>query len=81
MRWVAFVLGGLLVLGGGALIVIADQERTAAVVQARKAVESAEQRLESARSENLMLAERLTALRSAIADQDDRLAQTEGFLE
>lgn len=81
MRIFALGLGGLLLLGGGALVVLADQERQAAVEQADHAVTVLEQRLELEREANLADAETLTALRSAIAEQEAQLASAEGFLE
>jgi septal ring factor EnvC (AmiA/AmiB activator) len=81
MRIVAVVLGALLLIGGGVVVVVADEQRQAAVEQAHEEAERAEQRLAEAEAENLDLAERLTALRSAIAELDDSLADTEGFLE
>jgi len=81
MRRVAFVLGGLLLIGGGALIVVADQERHAAVEQARQIAANTEQRLQDARAVNLRLAEQLTTLRSEVAELDELLSDEKGFLE
>lgn len=81
MRIFALGLGSLLLLGGGALVVLADQERQAAVEQADHAITVLDQRLELEREANLADAETLTALRSAIAEQQAQLASTEGFLE
>lgn len=81
MRIVAVVLGGLLVIGGATLVVVADQQREAAVVQARQGVSDLEQRLEQARADNLSLAEQLTTLRSSVAEQENLLDDTDGFIE
>lgn len=81
MRIFALGLGALLLLGGGALVVLADQEREASIENARQNVADLEESLDDARKTNLSLAEALTTLRSAIAAQEDLLADTEGFLE
>ncbi|WP_243232808.1 hypothetical protein [Microbacterium sp. CIAB417] len=81
MRTTAFVLGGLLLVAGASAVVLADQQRQQAVAQAREELEDAEARREAARAENLELAGTLTALRVTIAEQQDRLADTEGFLK
>ncbi|KDA05017.1 hypothetical protein DC31_03075 [Microbacterium sp. CH12i] len=81
MRILAFGVGGLLLLGGGALVVLADQEQEAGVERARQNVAELEQDLEDARADNLALAETLTSLRAAIAAQENQVADTEGFLE
>lgn len=62
-------------------MVLADQEREASIEHARQNVADLEQSLDDARRLNLSLAEALTTLRSAIAAQEDLLADTEGFLE
>ena len=81
MRILALGLGALLLLGGGTLVVLADLERHAAVQHARESVDELEQRLADARLDKHSLAESLTALRSAIAEQDALLADTDGFFE
>lgn len=81
MRILALGLGSLLLLGGGTLVVLADQERQAAIDQANQTVSVLEQQLDSHLAENLTDAETLTSLRSAIAEQEAQLADAEGFLE
>ena len=80
MRGVAVVAGGLLLLGGTVLIAVADQQRVEALDQAKAAVVEAEERLDVARDANLRLAEKLTALRTVIADQETLLSDTTGLL-
>lgn len=80
MRAVAVVAGGLLLLGGTVLVAVADQQRVDALDEARAAVVEAEERLDVARDANLRLAEKLTALRAAIAEQETLLSDTSGFL-
>lgn len=80
MRAVAVVAGGLLLLGGTVLIAVADQQRVDALDEARAAVVEAEERLDVARDANLRLAEKLTALRAAIAEQETLLSDTSGLL-
>jgi hypothetical protein len=80
MRAVAVVAGGLLLLGGTVLIAVADQQRVEALDEAKAAVVEAEERLDVARDANLRLAEKLTALRTAIADQEALLSDTTGLL-
>lgn len=62
-------------------MVLADQERETSIEHARQNVADLERSLDDAREANLALAEALTTLRSAIADQEALLADTEGFLE
>lgn len=81
MRALAVVTGGLLLVGGTVLLVVADQQRVAALDEARAAVVQAEEQLDATRDENYRLAERLTALRTTIAEQDAQLEDTTGFLE
>lgn len=81
LRIFALGLGALLLLSGGVLVVLADQERQAAVAQAQQNVDDLERSLADSRRSNLLLAEALSTLRSAIADQEDLLADTAGFLE
>ena len=81
MRALAVVTGGLLLVGGTVLLVVADQQRVAALDEARAAVVQAEEQLDATRAENYRLAELLTALRTTIAEQDAQLEDTTGFLE
>ncbi|MEE6388878.1 hypothetical protein V3G71_08520 [Microbacterium paraoxydans] len=80
MRSLAVVVGGILLLGGAVLLGVADQERAAGVAAVKAEIARIEQVLEESQTENLELAERLTALRSRIAEQDDELSDTTGFL-
>lgn len=80
MRGVAVVTGGLLLIGGAVLLVVADQQRVDALHDAQAAVVDARQTLDASRSANYELAERLTALRSQIAEQDASLTDSTGFL-
>lgn len=80
MRSLAVVVGGILLLGGAALLVVADQERAAGVAAVKVEIARIEQVLAESQAENLELAERLTALRSRIAEQDAELNDTTGFL-
>jgi len=81
MRVLSFLFGGLLLIAGVSAVLIADQQRQDSIEQAERELEKAEQRLVEAEAENLDLAEILTSLRSAIAAQEDELADTEGFLK
>lgn len=80
MRGVAVVTGGLLLIGGAVLVVVADQQRIDALEEARAAVVDVRETLDTARAANYALAEDLTALRSLIAQQDAQLADATGFL-
>jgi septal ring factor EnvC (AmiA/AmiB activator) len=80
MRGVAVIVGSLLVVGGAAAVVLADQQRQREVDVLRTEIERADDRLDEATDENLRLAERLTTLRSQIAEQDRQLTDTTGFL-
>lgn len=80
MRSLAVVVGGILLLGGAALLVVADQERAAGVAAVKAEIARIEQVLAESQAENLELVERLTALRSRIAEQDAELNDTTGFL-
>jgi len=80
MRGVAVVVGGALLIGGAAMVVLADQQRVDALAEARAAVEQAEDSLQDVRDANYRLAEKLTSLRSRIADQESELADSTGFL-
>lgn len=81
MRGLAVVAGSLLLVGGALLIVVADQQRAAEVDAVRAQIVQLELQLDSSRDQNLDLADRLTALRSQIAEQDAKLADTTGFLK
>ncbi|QNA91858.1 MULTISPECIES: hypothetical protein [unclassified Microbacterium] len=81
MRNLAVAVGCLLLLGGVALVAIADQERTAAVAAVKAEIVRVEHALEESRGENLELAEKLTALRSQLAEQDAEISDTTGFLQ
>lgn len=81
MRSLAVVVGSLLIVGGVFLVVVADQERSSAVAAVRAEIQRVEQQLDSSREVNLELAEKLTALRAQIAEQDAKLADTTGFLK
>ncbi|WP_315637199.1 MULTISPECIES: hypothetical protein [Microbacterium] len=80
MRNLAVVVGGILLLGGAALLVMADQERAADVAAVKAEIARIEDVLDESQTENLALAERLTELRSRIAEQDTDLSDTTGFL-
>lgn len=80
MRGLAVVTGGLLLIGGTVLVVVADQQRVAALAEAKAAVVQAEENLQATRDANYLLAERLTALRATIAQQETLLSDTTGFL-
>lgn len=80
MRGLAVGVGALLLMGGAVLVVVADQERQSALETVRAQVVLTEQRLETARAENLELATALTALRSQIAEQDAAIADGAGLL-
>lgn len=81
MRNLAVAFGCLLLLGGIALVAIADQERAAAIAAVKAEIVRVEHALGESRGENLELAEKLTALRSQIAEQDESIADTTGFLQ
>lgn len=81
MRNLAVVVGSLLLVGGAVAVVVADQERASAVAEVKAQIQQVEQELDVSRGENLQLAEKLTALRSQIAEQDAKLADTTGFLK
>lgn len=81
MRGLAVAVGGLLLVGGAVLVVVADQERTAALAEVRAQVVKTEQLFDDARAHNLQLAEQLTALRTQIAEQDASLSDSTGFLQ
>lgn len=80
MRGVAIVIGGLLLIGGATVVVLADQQRAAEVAALRAQIERVDERLDSSAEANLRLAESLTALRATIAEQDAALGDTTGFL-
>ena len=81
MRSLAVVVGGILLLGGAALVVVADQQRAADLATVKAEIARIELVLEESQSDNLALAERLTDLRSLIAEQDAELSDTTGFLK
>lgn len=81
MRGLAVAVGSLLLVGGAVLVVIADQERAAALDEVKAQVVKTQQLFDDARAQNLRLAEQLTALRSQIAEQDATLADSTGFLQ
>jgi len=81
MRAVALVVGGLLVIGGAVLVVSADHQRADALAEAKAAVAETRRQLDAAKDSNHRLAEQLTTLRSLIAEQDRRLADTTGLLQ
>ncbi|OAN37556.1 hypothetical protein [Microbacterium sp. H83] len=80
MRGVAVVTGGLLLIGGAVLVVVADQQRVDALAEARAAVVEVQETLDATRVANYALAEELTALRTRIAEQDAQLSDATGFL-
>lgn len=80
MRRLAVIVGSLLLVGGGVLVVVADQERQASLDAVRAQIAQVDQRADGAREQNLELAGRLTALRSQIAAQDAALLDATGFL-
>jgi septal ring factor EnvC (AmiA/AmiB activator) len=79
-RVASVMLGGALLIAGASAIALADQQRVDAVEQARAQVERAEERLASAREDERELADQLATLNETIAEQDEELADTEGFL-
>lgn len=81
MRNLAVAVGCLLLLGGITLVAIADQERLTAVAAVKAEIVRVERALDESRGENLELAEKLTALRSKLAEQDTEIADTTGFLQ
>lgn len=81
MRNLAVAVGCLLFLGGLALVAIADQERLAAITAVKAEIAQVERALDESNGENTELAEKLTALRSQIAEQDAEIADTTGFLQ
>lgn len=81
MRNLAVAVGCLLLLGGVALVAIADQERAASIAAVKAEIVRVERALDASRGQNLELAEELTALRSKIAEQDAEIADTTGFLQ
>ena len=74
------MLGGALLIAGASAIALADQQRVDAVEQARAQVERAEERLATARADERELTDQLATLNATIAEQDEELADTEGFL-
>lgn len=80
MRGVAVAVGGLLLVGGAAVAVLADQQRVAEIAHLHEQIDQVDARLDDAREQNLRLAERLTTLRTQIAVDDAALGDTTGFL-
>ncbi|WP_192576793.1 hypothetical protein [Microbacterium algeriense] len=80
MRSLAVAVGCLLLVGGVALVAIADQERLTALAAVKAEIVRVERALDDSRGQNLELAERLTELRAQVAQQDADLADTTGFL-
>lgn len=80
MRNLAVAVGCLLLLGGVVVVALADHERAAAVDAVKAEIVRVERALDESQGENLELAEKLTALRSQIAEQDGEIADTTGFL-
>lgn len=80
MRVAALVLGGFLLFVGGVVAVLDHQQREAAVERLHRNVDELESGLSEARATTLDTAERLTDLRSDVAEQAQRLADDEGFL-
>ncbi|MFF1540563.1 hypothetical protein ACFVWL_10830 [Microbacterium sp. NPDC058269] len=81
MRNLAVAVGCLLLLGGVALVAIADQERQESIAAVKAEIVRVERALDESRGENRELAEKLTALRSQLAEQDAEIADTTGFLQ
>ena len=81
MRNLAVAVGCLLLLGGVALVAIADQERLESIAAVKAEIVRVERALDESRGENRELAEKLTALRSQLAEQDAEIADTTGFLQ
>ncbi|MFT4157506.1 MAG: hypothetical protein QM630_06205 [Microbacterium sp.] len=81
MRIIGVIVGAVVLLGSGALVVAADQERLAALDEARDAVAEKREQLEKSRAVNEELTEALSTLRSQIAEQDKQLADTTGMLQ
>jgi septal ring factor EnvC (AmiA/AmiB activator) len=81
MRSLAVAVGCLLLLGGVALVAIADQERLESIAAVKAEIVRVERALDESRGENRELAEKLTALRSQLAEQDAEIADTTGFLQ
>ncbi|KAB1862782.1 hypothetical protein F6A08_15400 [Microbacterium algeriense] len=69
-----------MLVGGVALVAIADQERLTALAAVKAEIVRVERALDDSRGQNLELAERLTELRAQVAQQDADLADTTGFL-
>ena len=70
----------MLLLGGVALVAIADQERVAAITAVKAEIVRVERALDESQGQNLELAQKLTALRAQIAEQDAEIGDTTGFL-
>jgi hypothetical protein len=81
MRGLAVAVGGLLLVGGAVVVVVADQERVAALDAVKAQIVTTEHLFDEARAQNLRLAEQLTALRARIAEQDAQISDSTGFLQ
>jgi len=81
MRVIAVIVGGLLLMSGGALIAVADQQRVAALEAAKAAVAQTRQDLEDLEDSNDELADTLAALQTQISEQEKQLADETGLLK
>lgn len=81
MRVIAVIVGGLLLIGGGVLVAVADQQRVAALEDTKAAVEELRQEFETTQDENAELDEVLATLRSQIAEQEKQFVDTTGLLQ
>lgn len=81
MRVIAVIAGGLLLVGGGALVAVADQQRVAALEAAKAAVAQTRQELRDIEDSNDALADTLAALQTQIAEQEKQLADETGLLK
>lgn len=80
MRFIAVIVGVLLLAGGGVLIVVADQQRVAALDAARSALAESSQQLAEVTDANRELGKTLISLRDTISEQETQLADTTGLL-
>lgn len=81
MRIFALALGALLLIGGGAIVVLADQERQSAIAQAHEGIVTLDDAIRQAKAANVLLFDRLDEVRRALAAQEQELADETGFLE
>jgi len=81
MRIFALAVGCLLLIGGGALVVLADQERQAAVAQAQEGIDALDDAIIRAQAANVVLFDRLAEVRRALDAQEQELADDTGFVE